>query len=267
MPGRSRPDLAYARRHAFPMSRDIPFLCAEPGHCPTTTFMQVRAVIIDHGLTACWQNVGRPADTGHRRCRVDVGSTLVDVRRRSWTCDLHRRCVRPFDLWVENPIRRAVGASEIDHDHRTCPEGWPGPRSGGDRECSEQLGQRHGLVRLVLCLRRGAAIGRKRKPPPSRISATGHPRAGPLAGTRVRAPAGCEASTRGRLVVAAAGLLVRRVAEWPRGCRPRSVAGPRSAGARGGGLVAAADRGWRRPDRGTCACVRSRCSACGRYVE
>jgi len=34
---------------------------------------------------------------------MPVCSTLVDVRRRSWTTHLRRRCVTPFDLWVENP--------------------------------------------------------------------------------------------------------------------------------------------------------------------
>ena len=31
-------------------------------------------------LILCWQNVGKPADTGHRRQRVDAGSPDVGGR-------------------------------------------------------------------------------------------------------------------------------------------------------------------------------------------
>jgi hypothetical protein len=45
--------------------------------------MQVRAMIIDHGPVPCRQNVGKPADTGHRQGRYDAD--LPDAGGRAET--------------------------------------------------------------------------------------------------------------------------------------------------------------------------------------
>jgi len=45
----------------------------------------------------------------------------VDVRRRSWTTHTHRRCVTPFDLWVENPCEHQRADIDVTSRRQDSP--------------------------------------------------------------------------------------------------------------------------------------------------
>ena len=164
----------------------------------------------------------------HRQGRVDAGfaPTLPDVRRRCWTTHLRQRRVTPFDLWVENPMRPAARRIGDWPRQQHVFNGLAQAEVGGERECSEQLGERRALIWLVSLHARDATTARWQGGASPAVSdrCFGYARAEPRTRAWVKTPGrvrGVAQTSQSRPVVVPAGLFVLCVADLPRGCRPR----------------------------------------------